>query len=101
MVSFAVIPEGALTIKPTFAFSSLSMVANPTSNFSRLSAPRLPRLTKCDRSGRYHVHKLIEKYGRNGNMMKWREMLNADCPKRDGRLNDRCDLICPDLSKAL
>jgi hypothetical protein len=38
---------------------------------------------------RYHVHKLIEKYGRQGNLMKWREMLNADCPKRDGRLNDR------------
>ena len=31
--------------------------------------------TKCDRKGRYHVHKLIEKYGRKGNMMKWREML--------------------------
>jgi hypothetical protein len=31
--------------------------------------------TKCDRKGRYHVHKLIEKYGRMGNMMKWREML--------------------------
>jgi hypothetical protein len=28
--------------------------------------------TKCDRKGRYHVHKLIEKYGRWGNMMKWR-----------------------------
>jgi hypothetical protein len=24
--------------------------------------------TKCDRKGRYHVHKLIEKYGRNGNV---------------------------------
>jgi hypothetical protein len=35
--------------------------------------------TKCDRKGRYHVHKLIERYGRKGNMMKWREMLNADC----------------------
>jgi hypothetical protein len=34
--------------------------------------------TKCDRKGRYHVHKLIEKYGRQGNLMKWREMLNAD-----------------------
>ena len=32
-------------------------------------------------------------------MMKWREMLNADCPKRDGRLNDRCDVVCPDLPK--
>jgi len=41
--------------------------------------------TKCDRKGRYHVHKLIEKHCRKGNMMKWREMLNADCPKRDAR----------------
>ena len=24
--------------------------------------------TKCDRKGRYHVHKLIEKYRRNGNV---------------------------------
>ena len=58
--------------------------------------------TKCNRKGRYHVHKLIEKYGRNGNMMKWREMLNADCPKRDAsQLHDRCDLICPDLPKVV
>ena len=57
--------------------------------------------TKCDRKGRYHVHKLIEKHGRKGNLMKWREMLNADCPKRDGRLNDRCDLVMPDLPKVL
>ena len=41
--------------------------------------------TKCDRKGLYLVRKLIEKYGRNGNMMKWREMLNADCPKRDAQ----------------
>jgi hypothetical protein len=58
--------------------------------------------TKCDRKGRYHVHKLIEKYGRNGNMMKWREMLNADCPKRDAHsLHERCDVVSPDLPKVL
>ena len=57
--------------------------------------------TKCDRKGRYSVARLIEKYGRKGNMMKWREMLNADCPKRDGRLNDCCDLVCPDLPKVV
>jgi hypothetical protein len=66
-----------------------------------LSLWRCVECTKCDRRGRYRVHKLIEKYGRKGNMMKWREMLNADCPKRDGRLNDRCDLTCPDLPKVL
>jgi hypothetical protein len=36
--------------------------------------------TKCDRKGRYHVHKLVEKYGRNGNMPKWLTELKLDCP---------------------
>ena len=36
--------------------------------------------TKCARKGRYHVAKLIEKYGRKANMMKWKEQLNGDCP---------------------
>jgi hypothetical protein len=57
--------------------------------------------TKCDRKGRYSVAKLIEKHGRRGNLMVWREMLNGDCPRRDGRINDRCDLVCPDLPKVL
>jgi len=43
--------------------------------------------------------KLIEKYGRRANMMKWKEQLNGDCPKRDARLYG--DLICPDLPKVL
>jgi hypothetical protein len=51
--------------------------------------------------GRYSVTKLVEKYGRKGNLMKWREQLNGDCPKRDGRPLDRCDLLCPDLPKVL
>jgi hypothetical protein len=34
--------------------------------------------------------------------MKWKEQLNGDCPKRDAHsLHERCDLICPDLSKIL
>jgi hypothetical protein len=57
--------------------------------------------TKCDRKGRYSVAKLIAKHGRKGNMMKWKEQLNGDCPKRDARMHDRCDLICPDLPKVL
>ena len=36
--------------------------------------------TRCQRKGRYSVAKLIERYGRRGNMMKWREQLNGDCP---------------------
>ena len=58
--------------------------------------------TKCDRKGRYSVAKLVAKHGRNGNLSKWREQLNADCPKRDAHsLQDRCDVVCPDLPKVL
>jgi hypothetical protein len=57
--------------------------------------------SKCPRKGRYSVAKLIAKYGRKGNMMKWKEQLNGDCPKRDARLYERCDLLCPDLPKVL
>jgi hypothetical protein len=58
--------------------------------------------TKCNRKGRYNVRKLIEKYGRNGNMSKWMSDLKGDCPKRDApELRDRCDLMSPDLPKVL
>lgn len=58
--------------------------------------------TRCQRKGQYHVAKLIQRYGRHGNMMKWKEMLNSDCPKRDAHIYyERCDLICPDLPKVL
>jgi hypothetical protein len=58
--------------------------------------------TKCTRKGRYSVRKLIEKYGRNGNLMQWKEDLGGDCPKRGSHsLHERCDLICPDLPKVL
>src|SRR5215475_12208022 len=52
--------------------------------------------TKCVREGRYSVRKLIEKYGRKANMMKWREQLNGDCPKRDAHsMHERYVLTCP------
>jgi hypothetical protein len=57
--------------------------------------------TKCARKGRYRVRKRIEKYSRKGNLMKWKEQLNGDCPRHDSRLHDRCDLVCPDLPKVL
>jgi hypothetical protein len=37
--------------------------------------------TKCERKGVYHVHELIAKYGRKGNMMVWKTM-PADDPYR-------------------
>jgi hypothetical protein len=58
--------------------------------------------TKCDRRGRYHVARLIEVYGRRGNMSKWVSNLRGDCPKRDAHvMHERCDLICPDLPRVL
>jgi len=58
--------------------------------------------TKCPRKGRYSVRKLIEKYGRQANMMKWKEQLNGDCPRRDARsMHEHCDLVCPDLPRVL
>jgi hypothetical protein len=58
--------------------------------------------TKCARKGRYSVRRLIEKYGRKANMMKWKERLNGDCPRRDAHsVLERCDLVCPDLPKVL
>jgi hypothetical protein len=39
--------------------------------------------TKCNRRGVYCVHRLIEKHGRKGNMMKWREQLNGDLRRCD------------------
>jgi hypothetical protein len=62
---------------------------------SELNAPPLWRVAalrvssiRCasnarQRKGRYSVRRLIEKYERNANLMKWREQLNGDCPKRD------------------
>jgi hypothetical protein len=48
--------------------------------------------TKCGRKGRYSVRRLIEKYGRKANMMKWKEQLNGDCARRDEpSLRERCD----------
>jgi hypothetical protein len=44
----------------------------------------------------------LSRNSRKGNMMKWKEQLNGDCPKRDAhQLHERCDLICPDLPKVL
>jgi hypothetical protein len=58
--------------------------------------------TRCVRKGRYSVAKLIEKHGRRGNLTKWGSDLKGDCPKRNlHALHERCDVICPDLSKVL
>jgi hypothetical protein len=54
--------------------------------------------THCQRKGRYHIHKLIEKYGRKANMMKWKEQLNGE--SEAGRTSVARPLR-PDLPKVL
>jgi hypothetical protein len=56
--------------------------------------------TKCARKARYDVRKLIEKIRPQGQPDEM-EQLNGDCPRRNSRLHDRCDLVCPDLPKVL
>jgi hypothetical protein len=58
--------------------------------------------TRCARKGRYSVAKLLAQHGHRGNMSKWVSDLRGDCHKRNAaQLRERCDLICPDLLKAL
>jgi hypothetical protein len=58
--------------------------------------------TKCSRRGVYYLYRLIERHGRKGNVMKWKELLNGDCPRRDAHSpHERCDLVCPDLPTVL
>jgi hypothetical protein len=47
---------------------------------------------RCSRKGRYSVRRLIAQYGRRASMMKWKEQLAGDCPKREApQLHDRSD----------
>jgi hypothetical protein len=55
---------------------------------------------KCGRKGRYHVHRLIERYGIDAKLFDWSDEITADCPRKQARnLNDQCGARCPDLPK--
>jgi hypothetical protein len=58
--------------------------------------------TRCKRKGRYIVAKLLAQYGYRGNLSKWVSDLKGDCPRRNAaQMDERCELICPDLPKVL
>jgi hypothetical protein len=58
------------------------------------------RICQIINSAENNVRALIGKYGRK--VMKWKEQLNGDCPRRDAHsIQERCDLICPDLPNVL
>jgi hypothetical protein len=57
---------------------------------------------KCGRRGRYHLDRLIEKYGMDAKLFEWSDEITADCPRKQANnLNDMCGARCPDLSKVV
>jgi hypothetical protein len=39
---------------------------------------------KCGRRGRYHLHRLIERYGIDAKLFDWSHEITADCPLEAG-----------------
>ena len=57
---------------------------------------------KCGRKGRYHLHRLIERYSIDAKLFDWSDEITADCPRKQAKnLNDICGVRCPDLSKVV
>ena len=55
---------------------------------------------KCDRRGKYSVARLIERYGREGKLVDWKDQITADCPRRANArvvVTDQCGAYFPDL----
>ena len=51
---------------------------------------------KCGRRGRYHLQRLIERYGIDAKLFKWSDEITADYPrKRAMNLDDICGGRCP------
>jgi hypothetical protein len=46
---------------------------------------------KCGRRGRYHLDRLIERYGIDAKLFEWSDEITADCPRKQAmNLNDIC-----------
>jgi hypothetical protein len=41
---------------------------------------------KCGRRGRYHLDRLIERYGIDAKLFDWSDEVTADCPRASARL---------------
>jgi hypothetical protein len=52
--------------------------------------------------GRYHLDKLIARYGNDEKLFAWSDEITADCPHKQAKnLNDICGARCPDLPKVV
>jgi len=57
---------------------------------------------KCGRFSRYHLDRLIERYGIDAKLFDWSDEVTADCPRKQAKnLNDVCGARCHDLPKAV
>jgi len=51
--------------------------------------------------GRYHLDRLIERYGIT-ELFEWSDEITTDCPRKQAKnLNDICGARCPDLPKVV
>jgi hypothetical protein len=57
---------------------------------------------KCGRDGSYGLSRLIEKRGRDAELIDWLDELTAECPKKIAHnMNDPCGARCRDLARVL
>ncbi len=56
--------------------------------------------SRCHRSGRYNLDRLIAQHGPDYPIPTLLRTLSDDCPKRTSiSINDQCGVNCPDLPK--
>jgi hypothetical protein len=54
---------------------------------------------RCERRGRYHIYRLVERRGAGLPIPELRHVLAADCPRMiDGKAHDVCGVHFPTLS---
>jgi hypothetical protein len=57
---------------------------------------------KCGRRGRYHLDRLIARYGIDAKLFDWTDEITADYPRKNAKnLYDQCGARCPDLPKVV
>ena len=65
-------------------------------------AVRRLTIARCERHGRYHTARLVERHGASMTMGELLALLSADCPRHGNpSWYDRCDPHCPDLARLL
>jgi len=87
------------------ASRAAGVVVRGTYTFGEIAARTLKLevlCSRCPRAGRYHVERLVDRFGAGSNLTPWFQELSADCPNRNvPGWYARCDLYCPILSRVM